>query len=217
MSRFLPLFPLGLVVFPYENLNLHIFEPRYIELINECKNEGKTFGIPPFFNKKMSYIGTEVEVVKIAKRYPDGRLDIKTRGVGLFEINEFHQKVDNKLYAGATVTTVEFTSEGDVMTSIKILDILRELYEVMRVKKAVPDDPATLSTYQIAHHVGFSSNQEIAFLKTTDEKARQQMMLTHLEHMLPIVKETENLRERVRMNGHFKDLIPPDILGHKQL
>ena len=60
--NFLPLFPLNLIVFPHEDLNLHIFEPRYRQLINECLDEKKTFGIPAFVNNKLLGYGTEVEV-----------------------------------------------------------------------------------------------------------------------------------------------------------
>jgi len=57
MTRFLPLFPLSLVVFPGEYLNLHIFELRYRQLINECDEEGMTFGIPPAFENKLASFG----------------------------------------------------------------------------------------------------------------------------------------------------------------
>ena len=57
-SLFLPLFPLRLVAFPGEDLNLHIFEPRYKELIQECDEKGITFGLPPFIDDKMQTFGT---------------------------------------------------------------------------------------------------------------------------------------------------------------
>ena len=84
MPSFLPLFPLQIVVFPNENLNLHIFEPRYKELINECEKEGTTFGIPAFLKQKVMEFGTELEVIKVEKRYGKGEMDIKTKGIGLF-------------------------------------------------------------------------------------------------------------------------------------
>ncbi len=211
MTRFLPLFPLGLVVFPGEDLNLHIFEPRYRELIQDCEREGITFGISPLFDKRLANFGTEIKLVEIAKKYEDGKMDIKTKGVGLFKMEKFYRKAPDKLYAGADIESVDYTTEPDVITNMKILDCLRELYDIMSINKAIPDDPATFSTYSLAHHVGFSINQELQFLQTTEEKERQQIMLEHLEHMIPIVKEAETLRTRARMNGHFKDLLPEDF------
>ncbi len=211
MSRFLPLFPLGLVVFPGENFNLHIFEPRYRQLLNECEQDRITFGIPPFIDKKMSDIGTEIRLVRIAKRYEDGRMDIQTQGIGIFKIEEFHRTVPDKLYAGADISDIEFDTDTDIMLSVKILNKVKELYELLNIKKSIPDNPATFSTYSLAHHVGFSVDQELDFLHTPQEKNRQALMLAHLDHLVPMVRQTELLRKRVRLNGHFKDIIPPDF------
>ena len=63
----LPLFPLQLVVYPGEKLNLHIFEPRYKQLIQECQEQGTTFGIPAFIDSEIMSIGTEIELLKIEK------------------------------------------------------------------------------------------------------------------------------------------------------
>ena len=68
MQKFLPLFPLNLIAFPMEDLNLHIFEPRYRELINECLDDGKTFGIPTFLDGKLPGFGTEVKITKLSKK-----------------------------------------------------------------------------------------------------------------------------------------------------
>jgi Lon protease-like protein len=67
MTNFIPIFPLGIAVFPYEKLNLHIFEPRYKQLINDTIQSKKPFGIPVVLNGKISEIGTLVEVVEISK------------------------------------------------------------------------------------------------------------------------------------------------------
>lgn len=211
MNRFLPLFPLGLVVFPGESLNLHIFEPRYQQLINECESDGITFGIPPLFEKKLANFGTEIRLVEISKRHPDGRLYIKTEGIGLFKIKKFHHTAPDKLYAGADIEEVSYTTEPDVMMNMKILEYVSELYSIMGINKELPDDPANFSTYVLAHHVGFSVHQELDFLQTTEETDRQRMIIDHLEHMIPIVREAEEMRVKVSMNGHFKDIIPPDL------
>ncbi|MEO0474160.1 MAG: LON peptidase substrate-binding domain-containing protein, partial [Bacteroidota bacterium] len=69
MYEFLPLFPLSLVVFPGENLRLHIFEPRYKQLIEECSAENTNFGIPTVLDRKVGNIATEVELVSVDKTY----------------------------------------------------------------------------------------------------------------------------------------------------
>ena len=69
MHDFLPLFPLKLVVYPGEQLNLHIFEPRYKQLIREAEHNGTTFGIPAFIEENVMDIGTEIKLLSIEKRH----------------------------------------------------------------------------------------------------------------------------------------------------
>ena len=94
--KLIPLFPLEIVVFPEEKLNLHIFEPRYRQLIKECEAEGLEFGIPYYQKDTVLTYGTTVTLEEIAKTYPDGRMDIRTRGKNPFIIRRFLQKFPKK-------------------------------------------------------------------------------------------------------------------------
>jgi len=77
MTNFIPIFPLALVVYPGEELNLHIFEPRYKQLIAECFEMKKNFGIPSVINDKMADLGTLVEIKEIVKTEENGEMDIR--------------------------------------------------------------------------------------------------------------------------------------------
>lgn len=209
MSLFLPLFPLKLVAFPGEKLNLHIFEPRYRQLIQECESEKTTFGIPPYLNGKLMPFGTELRLLGVEKRYPDGKMDIRTEGIGIFRIEDFQKEVPGKLYAGALIERMELDYEGDFMKVNLIIDRITELFTIMNIKKDIPENTPQFNTYQVAHHVGFSTEQEYEFLRIPTESDRQTYLLRHFEKLMPVVKEMEELRKRVQMNGHFKDLKPP--------
>jgi hypothetical protein len=202
---------LQLVVFPGEPLNLHIFEPRYRQLMQECEEEDITFGIPAFINGNVVEVGTELRLVSVEKRYADGELDVKTEGVGLFRIRNFYKVAPGKLYAGADVETLEGDDQSDLITVEKILDHLRQLFALLRVDKELPESLSDFNTYEWAHHVGFSLEEEYKFLCMLDETERQEVMLEHLERVLPTVREIENLRQRVMMNGHFKNIVPPKL------
>ena len=78
-AQFLPLFPLNVVAFPGEQLNLHIFEPRYKQLIAEIAQTNGTFGIPLFVNGRVAEYGTEMQLTNIEKVHPNGEIDIKTK------------------------------------------------------------------------------------------------------------------------------------------
>ena len=93
MSDEIGLFPLNLVVFPGERLNLHIFEPRYKQLIKDCLESGSTFGIPSYVLNKTEF-GTEVQIEEVTKTYSDGRMDIKTIGISVIEVLDFEKSLE---------------------------------------------------------------------------------------------------------------------------
>ncbi len=208
----LPLFPLSLIAFPKEKLNLHIFEPRYRELITECFEKEKTFGIPPFQTNQPLEIGTEMELVEISKVYDDGKMDIKTKGIRTFKIHEFYSKVSGKLYPGGEVEFIPQESEkSNILQFQQVMTMVEELYGIMDLDQPVPEWDVEFSIYEIAHKLGLSFDQEMALLKTTSEAARMSFIQKHLEQFLPKVKEMMALKARVQMNGHFKNAIPPDF------
>lgn len=206
MLDFLPLFPLQLVVFPNENLNLHIFEPRYRQLLNDVESEGITFGVPAFIDGKMMNHGTEVALIKVASRSEDGKMNVKTKGLGVFQIHEFYSKAAGKLYAGADVEHWKDNSVGDVESNAIIVEHIKQLFSILNINKSIPTDLEGFRAFDMGHHVGFSLEQEYQFLCLRSEMERQEFMLAHLKRLIPIVEEMEALRKRVQMNGHFKNL-----------
>ena len=209
MPDSLSMFPLKLVVFPGEHLNLHIFEPRYKQLVMECETEGCTFGIPAFINNQVVSIGTEMRLLKIEKQYDNGEMDIRTQGVGLFQIIDFHSVTNNKLYPSADVKRLQGISKGDAAKNIQILEDVKELFKTLHLNKTPPNDPKQFVSFDVAHYVGFSLEQEYEFLCIPTEKDRQNYLLAHLKQMLPVVREMEKLGERALLNGYFKNLKPP--------
>ena len=211
MTTFLPLFPLRLVAFPGEDLNLHIFEPRYKQLILECEEKDISFGMPAYLEDKMQPIGTELELISIEKKYTNGEMDVRTKGKGLFKIKEFFREVEDRLYSGAEVERIEFDLDGDFIKYEKILHQIADLYSVLNIRKPLPELNGEFNTYKIAHLVGFSIEQEYEMLTIPEERRRQSFMLSHLEKLIPTAREMEELRKKVQMNGHFKNVLPPEL------
>ncbi|AEE48116.1 LON peptidase substrate-binding domain-containing protein [Haliscomenobacter hydrossis] len=204
----LPQFPLQIVVYPNENLNLHIFEPRYRQLIKESEEKGTTFGIPTFLNNRVMPIGTEIQLLTVEKQHDGGEMDIKTKGISVYRMEQFINPVPGKLYAGATIVRIETDLEYDWALNEKILGYLIELFDLLNIDKPLPDGPSDFVTYDVAHHAGMSTEQEYELLTMLTEKERQTFLIQHLEQFLPMVKEMRNLQQRALLNGHFKDLKP---------
>jgi hypothetical protein len=88
----LPLFPLDVVLLPGTPLPLHIFEPRYKEMIGECRSNGTAFGVIRALEHDLAEIGCTAEIVSITKEYEDGRLDLVAEGRNRFEVIELNQE-----------------------------------------------------------------------------------------------------------------------------
>ncbi len=201
---FLPMFPLKLVVYPNENLNLHIFEPRYRELVNDCL----LFGIPKFDQNRVVEYGTEVELLETTKTYPTGESDIKTKGRRRFRILNFYRKLPVKLYGGAEVEFLKDDWTSNPIILNEIIALIHELYEALNINKTYDPSQEGFSTFDLGHHIGLSSQQEYELLMLDNEMERENYILKHLKKMIPTVIEMKNLQDKVKMNGHFKNLDP---------
>lgn len=211
MTNFIPIFPLGIVVYPGEEVNLHIFEPRYKQLINECSGEKKPFGIPSVINHKIEELGTLVAVSEIVKTYDNGEMDIRTRGISVFRILEIIKNVPEKLYCGAIVNYPDNELSGNQEMMKKLLGSLREMHRLLKISKLFKKADDELTTYDIAHHAGLAIEEEYELLGLTRELQRQEYLKRHLNKIIPVLNETEALKEKVKLNGHFRNLDSSDF------
>ncbi|RZT00320.1 LON peptidase substrate-binding domain-containing protein [Aquimarina brevivitae] len=209
----LPLFPLQLVVYPKEELALHIFEDRYKQLIFDCNDKGIHFGIPTFLNKRLDY-GTEVYLDKVVKEYPDGKCDIICKGIRVFQIVDFHHQYPNKGYAGAEVNFFEDDLVTDLDLQEELLNYIAKLYVELAIEKP-PIFKRPVLSYQVAHKIGLSFEQEYHLLKIRNEKERLAYLIGHLKGTIPVVKEMNRAKKVIQMNGHFKNLDPLDLKDFK--
>lgn len=206
MTNFVPIFPLAIVVFPGENLNLHIFEPKYKQLVNECYQGKKPFGIPVVIDNKLSELGGLVEITEISQTYENGEMDIKTKGLGIIRILEIIKDVPEKLYNGAIVSYLENVKHGQRRIMDTVIVAIKELHRLLNVKRPFAKNENDLWSYDVAHHAGLTLEGEYELLALTNELQRQEYLKRHLAKVLPVVAEMESLKEKIKLNGHFKNL-----------
>ena len=206
MTNFIPIFPLAIVVYPGESLNLPIFEPRYKQLIKECFDNSKPFGIPAVIDNRLQDYGTVVRIKEITKVHDNGEMDIKTEGEKVFRILEVIKEIPDKLYSGAIVNYPVNHERGSEEVMRRVVSTIRELHKLLKVQKDFKKEDPQLNTYDLAHHVGFSIQEEYEFLNLLHERQRQEYLKRHLTKIIPMVAEMENLKEKVKLNGHFKNL-----------
>lgn len=206
MTNFVPIFPLGIVVYPGELLNLHIFEPRYKQLVSECFAEKKPFGIPTVLNNQVSEMGTLVEITEIVQVYDDGKMDIRTLGLQVFRVLEVLKSIPDKLYSGAIVNYPPNNERGHKALVKKVVSAVRDLHRLLNVTKDFKKEDDELSSYDVAHHAGLSLDEEYEVLSLLHELQRLEYLKRHLSKVLPVVAGMETLKEKIQLNGHFKGL-----------
>jgi Lon protease-like protein len=147
-----------------------------------------------------------VEVKEIVEVYDDGKLDIKTKGVSIFRILEVVKSIPDKLYSGAIVNYPKNEESKKSLLLEKVVKSIKDLHDLLKLKKDFKKADDELVAYDIAHHVGLSLEEEYEFAGLFREEQRLEYLKRHLLKVLPVVNEMEVLKDRIKLNGHFKNL-----------
>lgn len=206
MTNFIPIFPLNITVFPNEKLNLHIFEPRYKQLIIDCFSNKKPFGIPTVVKSTLQEFGCVVEIKEIHKTYDDGKMDIKTEGIKLFRLLELIHDLPDKLYGGAIVNYPVNNTNSNKTNINFVLQLTRKLHQEINITKDFKKLDAEINSYDLAHHVGLTLEEEYEFLMLLQEDQRIEFLKRHLQKMLLELDKIAQLKNKIILNGHFKEL-----------
>lgn len=205
----IPLFPLQSVFYPGETVPLHIFEERYKQLINDCREEAITFGIPVYIDDGVQF-GTEVQLVEVVNSYDGGEMDVVCVARQVFRILTFDNEMEGKLYAGGLVEFLDSNNDAPESLREKVLEKIAVLYDLM----AVQMPPTTLdkfNSYAFAHKMGLSFDQEYELLQLANETERLNYILEHLDSTIVVLNQINRTKATIEMNGHFKNFDPLDF------
>lgn len=199
-KTFLPLFPLELVVFPEQDLKLHIFEPRYRELLGECRTRGITFGIPPYAEQRLAEFGTEVALVKVLRDYPDGRMDVLTRGRRVFRLHRYIPEVAERLYSGGEVSFLENREDPAPETQAELGRLYRRLHELAGAKLSEDLAGPGLS-FRLGQDIGLSLADKVRLLAMERESERQAVLVDYLRRVVSELESASEVLRKGRRNG----------------
>ncbi len=203
MKTILPLFPLELVVFPGEHLRLHVFEPRYKQLIVECRDKSVSFGIPAYINGGLAEYGTEMTLEVISKTYDDGEMDILTKGRRVFRLERFIRDVPGKLYSAGEITFVENRETETASAKDSLSQRFRRLHELLETGYERTDFSAPNLSFQLGQEVGLTLYQKIKLLSLERESEREALIMEHMEEVIPKLEAVGETKRRIQGNGHF--------------
>ena len=193
----LPLFPLDLVLLPGAPLPLHIFEPRYKEMISECLEQKKAFGIVRASEEGVASIGCTAEIVSVTKKYDDGRMDILTRGVDRFEVLEVNEE---RAFLRAEISLVrddDDDREASGPESSLIEQAVRlhaEIVKIAGAELAKPDETDSNLSFLLAGTLPLDLDFKQNLLATLSETKRLEAVVSYLEAVLPGLRRAAKAR-----------------------
>ena len=203
----IPIFPLQLIVFPGESLNLHIFEQKYRQLFADLKSGSITFfGIPPVVDHQMHAFGTRLILTDIVKNYPGGEMDVSTQGIDVFKLGGILANGGQKLYAEATVDLITHDSSYDFLKFEELRGLYLEFQDLMAAQKEIDVVDGDGYSFKIAHYIGLSEVQKLALLEIVSEFDRQDYLIQHLKLIIPSMRNIKETQARITANGYFKNL-----------
>ena len=200
-SGLIPLFPLAVVVFPRTPLPLHIFEERYKEMVGNAIRDSSEFGIVLAQEEGIVNAGCTVVVEKLKQMYPDGRMDILTRGQRRFEIQSLNEE-QTYLQAEVTFFDDEDFSETPAELRDRAVSQYQTLSELGVLREAeAPNLQDPQLSFQLAHAVP-DLNFLSMLLRQRSETGRLTELNTYLSQYIPRQKAIERVKSLAPTNGH---------------
>jgi Lon protease-like protein len=195
----LPLFPLEIVVFPSAPLPLHIFEPRYKEMIGECLAQDRPFGMVRAKENALSAIGCSARIVTVIRKYEDGRLDIAAEGAQRFEIIQVNQE---RSFLQAEVAFFEDeTSTVSKNAADAVIQLHEQLFAVLGQTVEIERDADFLS-FHLAQDLPVDLDFKQTLLEMKSEAERIETLTEYYRATIPKIETSLRVRQRASGNGH---------------
>ncbi len=200
MDALIPLFPLDVVLFPGTPLPLHIFEPRYKEMIGECLAQQRTFGVVRALDQGLAEVGCTAEIVTVVKEYPDGRLDLVTEGRKRFELLRINQE---RSFLQAEIVLIDDEAETPLAENrSRAIELHADLLALAGAAQDLSAaDPKFLSFY-LAGSLPLDLDFKQKLLALRSEPERLQLLIRYFETIIPNLRRAATARHKAGGNGH---------------
>jgi Lon protease-like protein len=193
------LFPLELVLLPTERVPLHIFEPRYKELIGECLRNGREFGLVLQDEQGRREIGTRAAVVEVLQVFDDGRMNVVVEGHERFRLREL---TSGRTFLTGDVEPVDDEEDEAPADDVeRALTLFRQLVEVAGGDVDEPDGASGSLSFEIASRIDFGIEPKQELLELRSEPARLSQLCELLEGAVEAVRREREVGERAAANG----------------
>ena len=196
------LFPLGLVLLPTEQVPLHIFEPRYQELIGECVANEQSFGLIYADDDGLRQVGTLAKVVEVTDRFEDGRLNIVVEGGERFRLAEL---TEGRSFHTGAIEPIDDRDDPPAPTDVKRgVELFAKLVELTGADVEVPDESVEQPSFVLASRFELAPDIKLELLEETSERVRLVRLCEILETVAAAVERQREIAEKASRNGHVR-------------
>ena len=207
MTRLLPLFPLDIVLFPKMVLPLHIFEERYKEMIGECLRSKAPFGVLYTHEGTTARVGCTAGILKVLKKYDDGRMDLLTQGGDRFEILHFDTSASYLRGWSESFADRDGAQPPERKAVEQLLELFRETARILKRSEAekVGVSPGYQGlSFQIAGGFPLPKTVKQRVLEGRSETERVAILIAYFNENLPRLRRTGVAAKRAGSNGHVR-------------
>jgi len=197
----LSLFPLDVVLFPGAPLPLHIFEPRYKELIGECLAQKLPFGMVRSKENVLAEVGCTAVIVKVNKKFDEGRLDIVSQGKQRFSIEQINQ--ERSFLRGEVQFFDDEPSQVSKDEAETVIQLHQQLFAVLGQPSDLEPRFPSLS-FQLAHELPVDLDFKQSILEMKSEAERIETLTEYYRATILKVELTLKARDMASGNGHVR-------------
>jgi len=189
----IPMFPLSILPLPGELVPLHIFEPRYQQLLQDAEINDIKFGI--YFNHESNEqkIGSVMKLESVIKRYPGGEADIIVKCQDVFRMNLLLRTFKSKMYPGGDVRF--WNVEQNAFPGAE----LHELFLAYLKQRNINQHLTIFNVFQIANELSLDIIDRYKFLMSSEDK-REAFILNRVKFQMHILQQEERSRDNYHLN-----------------
>jgi len=189
LSEILPFFPLNVFLFPGEDMPLNIFEPRYMQLINEARALGITFAIPFVIGQEIQDFGCEVRLKDVVAEKEEGNMVIVVESIAIVEISSYFKQLEGKLYAGGLVTRIPC---DDPIISMELMGLITSYREQFDNQFLSGFSNQSVTRKDLIIALNLSSDEKFKFICMTVPEQREGFLAGQLRY-LSMIRSQEAL------------------------
>jgi uncharacterized protein len=193
MGSTIPMFPLTILPLPGELVPLHIFEPRYQELLEDAEADDIKFGI--YFNHSINIerVGALMKLERVIKKYETGESDIIVKCYDAFTMDKMYRSYRSRQYSAGDVNFWKTNQQEPV--SAKLDNLFREYL----LKKNIIRPESFFNPYGVAVDLNLDVNDRYDFLRI-EGKVRESFLAQRIRYQLHVIAQEERSKDVFHLN-----------------